>query len=273
MLRRGRTRWPDTAVVGQGLVASLGGETVSPAGSTAYPAKRRKSLTVAAPIPPDAPVYGRGCVSKSGPCGGRKWGSSNNSGQRRLTTRTVLPARRAAPAENTPLAITTALVQGEEEERGETLHRRSVGHPQQSVAISRLALVISIASLSLCTAFGRMIGHRAASLATRQSLTRSLSRSAPRFTHPTNPLDPNPTPTPTATPTPTSTATATGTAPRTDSTTHFGFRDVPEQQKENLGETACCPRSTPTKLTHSLPRTPGRQSAACSRASHHRTMS
>ncbi|POY74529.1 hypothetical protein BMF94_2289 [Rhodotorula taiwanensis] len=101
-----------------------------------------------------------------------------------------------------------------------------------------------------------MIGHRAASLATRQSLTRSLSRSAPRFTHPTNPLDPNPTPTPTATPTPTSTATATGTAPRTDSTTHFGFRDVPEQQKENLGETSLLPEidaDSTHSLTHSHP--------------------
>ncbi|GAA6023107.1 hypothetical protein JCM8202_004675 [Rhodotorula sphaerocarpa] len=56
-------------------------------------------------------------------------------------------------------------------------------------------------------------------------LGRALHRSAPAATHPTPPLDPQPTP---------------GSAPqatdahRADTTTHFGFRNVPEPEKENL---------------------------------------
>lgn len=57
-------------------------------------------------------------------------------------------------------------------------------------------------------------------------VARALHRSAPAATHPTPPLDPQPTP---------------GSAPqatdahRADTTTHFGFRNVPEPEKENLG--------------------------------------
>ncbi|BGP48281.1 2-hexaprenyl-6-methoxy-1,4-benzoquinone methyltransferase [Rhodotorula kratochvilovae] len=61
--------------------------------------------------------------------------------------------------------------------------------------------------------------------------TRTFASTAPARTHPTNPLDPqpaNPTSAPNPAPQPGPSASTSG------GTTHFGFRDVPEQLKESL---------------------------------------
>ncbi|GAA5984864.1 hypothetical protein JCM11641_005445 [Rhodosporidiobolus odoratus] len=66
-------------------------------------------------------------------------------------------------------------------------------------------------------------------------LSRALSTTPARSTHPSNPLDPFPKPTPTSTPHPAPTNPLGGAPqPGNSGTTHFGFRDVPEQLKESL---------------------------------------
>ncbi|GAA5820160.1 hypothetical protein JCM11251_005507 [Rhodosporidiobolus azoricus] len=82
-----------------------------------------------------------------------------------------------------------------------------------------------------------MFASTARSLIRRQC-TRTLSTTPVPRTHPTNPLDPSAHPHPTSTPPPNTAAgpTNAGAGPSTgpSGTTHFGFRDVPEQMKESL---------------------------------------
>ncbi|GAA6042102.1 hypothetical protein JCM8097_003110 [Rhodosporidiobolus ruineniae] len=71
-----------------------------------------------------------------------------------------------------------------------------------------------------------------------RSCSRAFSQTARAATHPTNPLDPSAHPHPTSTPPPhpaagPSSAQA-GPSAGPSSTTHFGFRDVPETMKESL---------------------------------------
>ncbi|GAA6001309.1 hypothetical protein JCM10207_006602 [Rhodosporidiobolus poonsookiae] len=75
----------------------------------------------------------------------------------------------------------------------------------------------------------------------QRTCQRTFSAFTPLRTHPTPPLDPTPRPHPTSTPPPSSASNAAGappsspfSAPTSSGTTHFGFRDVPEQLKESL---------------------------------------
>lgn len=142
------------------------------------------------------------------------------------TTRTVLPARRAAPAENTPLAIVASSKRGVQRivrresappvQRGtaEKHARRRRRRPSsRRAAAAHPHRERRAATGDRRQATGDMLARTATPSAARSLGRRAWSASATARTRARPP-------------------------PASDSTTHFGFRDVPEPEKESLGQSS-----------------------------------